>query len=416
MHNGLPESVQSLMFHVGVPASPEGVDLFKSQGGKIVFVLTPEEKEKYQLKPDEAGITWSSDEAVKAYLFENFHLWKGCTINGNEEERLCRFAKILSELVELHNFDTSSITFLTKDQTPTRNAFQNFRWVEDGIALKRARGRGVGTAAYIIAAGPSLNHQWKELKRIRQMDPNACFMVAGRTYKKAMEEGVVPQFVIEVEQFDWDDRIFMFAPMPHPETVLCFPLTVCPGVPKAWPSEKLVLVDHNMASLFGWKVGEESIDGGNSILHHMMNLSLWLGCNPICLAGVDLGYPNGYKEETHATGTFHPWPGDIMKAEKTHQEALTLPANDGGYVQSSMPYQNFRLFLEIQIQRAKAKNPNLQVLNFSPRGQKIVGAPYVPIESWGIASCPSSSDSLSASSASSALAVASPSASAFTAT
>jgi len=386
--NPLPSAVNQMMFHIGIPASREGADKFKKDGGKVIFVLTPQEKEGFQLAAGEAGVTWESDEAVKSFLFENWHLWQGCTVNGNDETSMQRFAKILCEMVELHNFDLASVSALTKDNGPTKNALRNYRWVEDGIPLSRAKGKGTGTLAIILAAGPSLNHQWAQLRRIRQSEPMSCFIVAGRTYRKAMKEGVIPNFVVEVEQFEWDDKIFMFAPEPHPDTVLAFPISVCPGVPRAWPVEKMVMLDHNTAKLMGFEVGAESMAGGNSILHHMMNLALWLGCDQIALAGADLSYPKGNAEDTHADGTFPAWPGGILKAEHSFQPPLMVPANDGGTVESSQAYKNFRLFLEIQIERAVKERPTLKVWNFSPRGQLVKGAPFADIEKWGLSCSP----------------------------
>ena len=374
----LPSSVKSNILHVGLPASKEGIAAYRNAGGQVFFFVTPEEKPNLILEQNDCGVTWSSDEAIKAFLFERWPTWVGWTIAGNDADRMGKLAKIMGELVELSNFDTRSIEYLTKDATPTKNALQNFRYSEDGIKLSRAKGRGKGTTGVIIAAGPSLNTQWDDLRKFQQSNPEkVCVIVAGRTYKKCMESNVVPQFVYEVEQFEWDDKIWQFAPVPHPDTKLVFPLTVCPGVPRAWPADRICAIDHNTAKLFGWKIGEDSISGGNSILHHMFNWAMWLGCNPIVLAGADLAYPNGVKEDTHANGTFHPWPADILRGEKTHQDPYDVPSMDGGMVQSSLPYQNFRLFLEIQIQNGINGNKDLKVYNLSKRGQRIIGTTYI---------------------------------------
>lgn len=372
------QDVRKNVLHVGLPASKEGIDQYHKDGGKIFFFVTPEEKPKLTLEGQDCGVTWISDEAVKKFLFDHWPMWAGWQIVGNEGDLMKKLASIMFELVELANFDTRSITYLTKDNTPTKNALQNFRWVDDGIKLSRARGRGAGTVGVVIAAGPSLNAKWQDIKRFQQSNPErVCVIVAGRSYKKCMEEGIVPQFVYEVEQFEWDDKIWQFAPTPHPDTKLVFPLSVCPGVPRAWPAERICAIDHNTAAMFGWKIREDSIDGGNSVLHHMFNWALWLKCSPIILCGADLAYPNGFKEDTHANGTFHPWPSDILKGEKTHQEPMTVKAMDGGTVQSSLPYQNFRLFLEIQIERGRKELEGLKVYNTSERGQYIAGTTYI---------------------------------------
>lgn len=376
-------SVKSMLLYAGLPREDEvpGIEQFKKAGGNVIFFLSPEEKGKYTLKPDEAGVTWENDTLLKKWLFENMHLWTGGQIGGSSPEKAQQFAGVLGEVVNLTNFDTQSVTFLAKDNEPAKNMYRNFRWVDDGVPLRRAKGLGKGQTAVIVAAGPSLNDQWTDLVRIQREVENTTWIVCGRSYAKAAESGIVPDFVVEVEQFDWDDKIFMFAPKPGPFTTLCGPLTACPGLFTAWPSLKMMLVDHNVAKLFGWEIGTDSIDGGNSILHHMFNLAMFLGCERVCLAGADLAYPPGSKD-THADGTFPAWPRQVLVQEHNRQTPLELVSTDGGKVQSSQPYRNFGLFLEMQIATHRKAKPALDVINFSAHGQKIEGTHYEDVKTW----------------------------------
>lgn len=362
---------------LGIPKNGENPRKFKEDGGKLMWILTPEEQAKFDTYADEPVLVWVNDAQFRRSLFDRFDMWVGVTLVG-DMERMPRVAAILKEIVELNNFENRSAEILTKDRQPTRNALRNFKWVDDGIAIKRVRGRGKGIPAVLIAAGPSLNSQWGLLRELRKAKPGIPFIIVGRTYKKAMAEGVWPDFVVEVEQYEWDSDIFMFAPEPPPDCIFAFTLAACPKLARVWQGPKMALVDHNTAQLFEpeMKLHEDSVDGGNSVLHHCFNVAKILGSNPLYLAGVDFGYPNGTAEETHATGTFHAWPGDILKAENIHQEALELPANDGGMVRSSQPYRNFGTLLSVQIERAKMTLPELQVFSFSPRGLKVDGVVY----------------------------------------
>jgi len=389
------ENSKQLLLFCGLPKQGDNIAAFRKDGGSVIYFIQPDQKDELVFRPGDRAILWESDEKVKRWLHENAPQWIGAQIGGDEGIAQ-QLAQLLGQIVDLHNFDQSSLEFLTKDAMPTRNALRNFRYLEDGIPLKRAKGMGKGHAAILMMAGPSLDAQWGELRRLRCVDQHV-FICAGRTYRKAMQEQVPPDFVIEVEQFPWDDKIFTFAAPPPDHAILCAPLTTCPGVLRAWPGKRMILTDHNTAKLFeseGFKVGEDSIDGGNSILHHAFNLSLWLGCNPILFAGVDLGYPQGETQpETHASGTFPPWPNEILTCERNLQDPLTVEGNDGQPLRSSPGYKNFALFCEMQVQKAKSADPDLRVFTFSPRGQKMSGVDSIPIHTWRNGLCSPASSS-----------------------
>lgn len=380
MKKGL-ENSKSLMLYAGVPNNTDDIESFKKAGGKLIFFLTQEEKKTYTLKDDEAGVTWESDQYLHDWLLGNVGLWMGGQVGGNTEERAGKLAAVLFDIIELHNFDVASQKFLGKENVPTKNAFRNYRWVEDGIPLSRSKDKAKGAIAVIVAAGPSLDSQWAHLARLQRAGLNTVFIVAGRSYKQAMKSGVEPDFVVEVEQFEWDDAIFTFAPEPPKCTILAGPISTCPGVFQKWPGNKMIMLDHSTAQMFGMKIGEESMDGGNSILHHMFNLACFLGCDTVCLAGADLSYPKDSKD-THAEGTFPHWPRHILVQEHNRQDPLEVDCTAGGKVTSSQPYKNFCTFLQIQIDRAKKKNPKLEVVNFSPAGQLIKGTTFKDIQTW----------------------------------
>jgi len=376
-------SVKSLLLYAGPPREDEceGIEALKKEGGKVIFFLTPEEKKVYTLKPDEAGVTWENDALLQKWLMENMAIWTGGQIGGSSREKASQFAAVLGEVINLTNFDTRSLEFLSKDNEPARNIYRNYRWVEDGIPLRRAKGMGQNAVVFIVAAGPSLNKQWETLARIQRERADTTFIVCGRSYARAMEAGIIPDFVVEVEQFEWNDRIFMFAPKPHPTTILCAPLTACPGVMSAWPARRMILMDHNMAQFMKLELGTDSIDGGNSILHHMFNLAMFLGSTNVVLAGADLSYPPG-STDTHADGTFPAWPRPILVAEHNRQEPLMLPSTDGSMVEASQPYKNFCLFLEMQIATHRKAKPVLRVYNASAHGQKIEGTEFKELTEW----------------------------------
>jgi hypothetical protein len=396
--------IQLPLLFAGVPSPEEASAMIehRAKGGKTIYFVTPEERASTVLATGEAGVVWHSDEFVKKFLFENIHGWMGGKL-GNIDQliggtvgdmaRAQHLASMMHDVLALYSFDHTSASHLFKDGEPQRNMFRNHRWMEDGTAFQLFKGRGKGVITILVAAGPSLDSQWEHLRRIRETMPNVGFIVCGRSYKQAMKNGLKPEFVQEVEQYEWNDRLFLFAPEPPSSTYLVGPLTACPNVYHSWPNKGQVVItwDHNYAQLMG-KTKEEierhefSMDGGNSVIHHMFNFAAWLGSEVIGLAGVDLAYPPGHKA-THADGTFHMWRPDIMRTERAYQAPLQVKSTDGGEVLASQPYKNFATFLEISISKTKEKFiPGLRVINFSPHGQKIEGTEYEDISTWGLPS------------------------------
>lgn len=397
-----PASTVNLPMLFAGPPSPEEMPLieqYRKDKRTIIYFLTPEEAKTFKLVEGEAGVVWTDDAFVKNFMFQHIHAWMGGQIgildstigsNKDNQDRSARLASIMQDVIQLWSFDTSSAQHLFKDMVPQKNMFRNHRWIEDGAPFSAFKGKGKGIVTVLIAAGPSLDSQWEHLRRIRQNMPNAGFVVCGRSYKQAMKNGVAPEFVYEVEQFEWDDRLFLFAPEPPPATFLVGPLTACPNLFHAWPNRGQVCItwDHNYAQMMGATAEEiknktKSMDGGNSIIHHMFHFATHLESETVVLAGVDFAYPEGHKD-THAAGTFHMWNPEVWKTEHGKQAPMQVPCTAGGMVLGSQPYRNFATYMEIAIQDAKRRNPALKVVNFSPKGQKIEGTVYEDISTWAL--------------------------------
>lgn len=388
-------------FYVGLPAEADAGKIadFKATGGNIIWIISPEETSRFSCPYGDLAAEWKDDMDLKTFLFDHLNKEKGGEVWSADpsSERFEKFVRMMIDISELHTFDAHSSKVLSKDNLPFRNGLRNFRWVEDGIPLSRLKDFAVKhkSAAIIVAAGPSLNSQWTHLKRIHPTPNSNCIITVGRSYAMLMKHGVCPEFVVEAEQYDWNAGMWYFAPPPPPFTTLCAPLSVTPKIMSGWPGQKCILLDHPTAEALGMKINVDSIDGGNSVAHLAFNLAVRLGCNPIYLAGVDLGYPKGSGEDTHANGTFHQgWGQSIISNEHMFQGDIQVPANDGGTVQSSQPYVNFKTFFELMVAKSRKEKPDLKVYTFSKRGQKITGVEYLELETWdGTSPSPSSSPS-----------------------
>lgn len=372
-----------ITFYVGLPDPKHDLARYRKDGGTIYWVLTPEDAPKFSCPYGDLAILWKDDAEIQAFLFSHIQNHKGGEIAGSNEEMQEKFCQLFFHVVELVNFDSHSSGVLNKNNIPFKNGLRNWRWVEDGIPLKRVKDRGKGFGAVLIAAGPSLDGQWQHLKRLKETG-KFLFLTVGRSYEACMRHGIIPEFVVEAEQFEWNHRMFMFAPRPDDDTAICGPMGTDPQIFRCWPNpNKVILLDHETGKAMGMDLNEDTVDGGNSVAHLALNLALHLNCNPICLAGVDLGYPEGLKKPTHAEGTFHiGWGKDVLNQEHSHQGNIPVEANDGTTIESSQPYINFRTFFELQIDKFRKQRPDLKVYSFSKRGQKMRRVEYMELETW----------------------------------
>ena len=396
-----------LTIFAGIPGPSVDLVKMKADGRRIVLFLTPEEAKSYIGPIPDNAFIWGSDAGVHSYLFEHLNDFIGAEIA--EATRAQKLAMILKDIVELHNFDQHSMEVLGLKSEPMKNMMQNFRWVQDGLPLRRFKnvGKDAKHSALVIAAGPSLNYQWQAIAQIRATDPNVTVLCVGRSYAKAVSEGIIPDFVLEAEQYEFDAGIWNFAPRPQLGIILACPLSVNPLVMKAWPVEKMALVDHTTAQIHGMELGVDSLDGGNSVAHLCFNLAVHLGCNPIVMAGVDLGYGTPTCD-THADGVFpEAWPNQILRAEHARQQELPGDAWDGSSMQTSPAYKNFGALFTSLAQKARKTAPALKCYSVSPRGLKILGFEYLDLKEWGkwnsAPSSPASSPSVASSSASGSL-------------
>lgn len=317
-----------------------------------------------------------------------------CKFEEPLREKLADFCKVFERVIRLTNFDTRSGEQLTKLVNPIRNVCLNMRYAlgcEHEAALD-VRGKGKGKPALLCAAGPSLEDALPDIKRLEEKCVIAC---VGRSYKLLRRHDIRVDYTLSVEMFPWDGVIFEgLATKDVGETVLAYAPVCSHETVKNWPGRRTCMWDPESAQILGqphW------ILGGNSVAHHMLNFAIQtLECDPIVLVGVDLAYP---KPRTHAEGTFHNWPEDVVKYEHEYQQELWVPCTGKGgsfnpechradvafpggkplqmEVRSSYAYRHFADLFSILA--AKHEKP---IWNACPNGQRIEGIPYLDLSSW----------------------------------
>jgi hypothetical protein len=318
------------------------------------------------------------------------------------EPRVEQFKALLTKAASLMKFDTRSGVILKTMVSPDANVLKNMVNIlgckhEPALTLKEFAGKGKGKTAICVSAGPSLDDEMENLKRLQHTSLILC---VGRVYKRLRAEGIRVDYTFSCEMFDWDAAIFEGL-TDTGDTVMCYPNVCAPATINAWPGKKVCMLDAQMADYLGETL---FMMGGNSVSHHQLNFACEiLDCDTIILVGQDLAYTK--PGVTHAKGSDdHKWPGEVTAQDKSmhgelewgecygrgdrfhpeqHRQAgLVAPGKilpvGGMEVRTSKPYKNFAVLFEILVSRHKKK-----VLNACGEGLKIAGVPYVNLSEWG---------------------------------
>lgn len=371
-----PNAAPQTIIHLGAPEPAKVEEFLGASSEHRMVVLTRTDEEDRAMEEKRASwnghkitwLRWRDNSRLKAFMHEYMEMFVGGAIAG-KPEYVEEYADIAREIINLYNFDLGSGKVLRQTHPPIKNALLNMRYIQDAKhSLGSEKEKHHGRTGIIVAAGPSLEDNLEHLKRLQ----GKCVIAAvGRTMRLLDANGIVPQYVVSCEQFDWDTAIFKG--LDTAKSILCFPAVASPEVVKMWQGPRLCIVDHNLREIMAW---EYSLDGGNSVAHHCLNLLAWFGCDPILMVGVDLGYPKGI-EKTHADGTFHEWPKEVVEKEHAPQQELTVKAMDGSSLRSSFAYKDFAVLFEILI-----ANRGKRVLATNPKAQAITGVELIDLASF----------------------------------
>jgi len=255
-----------------------------------------------------------------------------------------------------------------------------FERSKDAHSTQSLYGKFKDVPAFILAAGPSLDNNIKQLQAIR----DKCVIICVDTsLKPSIANGVEPDICIthdanhagaryfmptgyfgsvDLNHMPWQMLMYLINKVERekgillPNTVGCFvnyvsPLTIAsynglrafysvydPGLPVyeiMKQNTELRQIDENL-----FKYHQKgSIIGGSSVGHVAIYLALNMGCDPISILGMDLSYPG---KQSHATGSVN------MKDLK---QVKTFPIQDimGREVRTNMSMFSYAKVVENMI-------------------------------------------------------------------
>lgn len=236
----------------------------------------------------------------------------------------------------------------------------NFEFIVNGIPATAYKDKYKGIPAIIVSAGPSLEKNIEELKKIKG---DFLILVGGRTLRSVLQKDVKPDMIVNV---DPSERNYQLVKGYIEDTNI--PLLFYEGT-----NEKIV-ANHQGKKIFFTqkdfvkKMAEVEIENytfGGSVAHIATGFATDIGCSPIIFIGQDLAYTNDkmyskISSDQNNPNTENPnGAGDIM-----------VDAVNGGQVRTEPVLYGFKKNLENYI---AAKRQSTLFINATEGGARIEG-------------------------------------------
>ncbi len=180
------------------------------------------------------------------------------------------------------------------------NTLANLSRLDGMLNLRAMAGLTAGSPAVVVAAGPSLDAQLEDIRRVRK---SVVLISVDTALRPLLAANLDPDFVVAVDPQPLNaEHLIDLAPDTHarlvselslpPEVFEAYGKRIAPfrvGLNEPWPW----LVSHgvDLAVLAAW----------GSVLVTTIDLACHLGCNPVLLCAADLAYTGGRPYCRHTT-------------------------------------------------------------------------------------------------------------------
>lgn len=220
------------------------------------------------------------------------------------------------------------------------------------VLLPKWRGKDV----YIIAAGPSLDSNYKELRKVGS---NGIILATGTVYRKLIGAGIRPDYFIVT---DPNARIIGQLKGVEQETIpLLLLSTAYEGFARTYKGVKYLVCqkDFTCSEEFAKEHRYHLYNSGGSVMTTALDVAIQLQAQRIIFVGLDLSYPNNL---VHAAGT---------SRRNLHEDQDLLETKDinENLVKTNKHLDMYRRWIEKRIQETK----EITFLDATEGGAKVKG-------------------------------------------
>lgn len=213
-----------------------------------------------------------------------------------------------------------------------------------------------GKDLYVIAAGPSLDKNYIQLKNLGD---NAIILATGTVLKKLLLAGIVPNYVILI---DANASVFkQIKDIDKTQIPLLFLSTVYHKVPALYQGKKFLICQEGFekAEDYGSEKGYNLFQTGGSVSTTALEIGIRFDCKRIIYVGLDLAYTNNYD---HASGT-------AATSAVTQNNLRQVKDIYGNMVGTSKNLDIYRKWIERRIKDVKG----IEFIDATEGGAKIEG-------------------------------------------
>ena len=241
-----------------------------------------------------------------------------------------------------------------------KTLMENLKYIIDGIPINKYRNIYKDKPAIIVSAGPSLE---KNIDELRKINDEILIISGGRTLRSLIDRKINPHLLAVVDPLEVSYELCK----DYIEE-LNIPLLFYEGTNHKVVSEhkgEKVFFSYNefINKILGEKVLE--VQTGGSVAHVMTSVAIIMGCNPIIFVGQDLAYTN---EKSHALIAQNR-DGKTGFNELKRNDDIFVEDINGNLVRTSLVLNDYRMGLEKIIEKSKKTT----FINATEGGARIKG-------------------------------------------
>lgn len=215
-----------------------------------------------------------------------------------------------------------------------------------------------GNDLYIIAAGPSLDKNMMELKKVMG-DGRSIILSTGTVLKKLLKAGIRPDYVIII-----DGGSFTYGQIQGIEDCqipLLYMATAYYKIPASYQGEKYVIFqkDYTESEHYVEEKGGMLFETGGSVSTTALDIGIRFDCRRIVFVGLDLAYTG---DKDHASDT-------AAAREIRAEDGIVVEDVDGGLVKTAKNLDLYRRWIEERI----SKESHISFIDATEGGARIKG-------------------------------------------
>lgn len=229
--------------------------------------------------------------------------------------------------------------------------------------------------AIIVAAGPSLNKNIRQLKKAKS---KSIIIAVDTIAQRLCDEGIIPDFICSIERGEVVYSYFYKNKSSISKIPIIAPLLLYPKIFDEHEGDLIIPMRKNVGEYLWLQeilgLSEDmSISIGISCAHVAFGFAAHIGASPIILVGQDLAFGSS-TNETHASGTIY----DNIKSDNEEnyiEDNQYTEGYHGGNIATTHLWNSFRTWFEMEISEKK-----LNVINSTEGGSKIANTIQMDLE------------------------------------